>query len=178
MSKLNSDLILLVEGDDDERFVRSILKKCFRIEPCDILKYQNLTTNKIKKIVKDLNDSNTPYLVLADRDVTGCLVARKTSKTEKFGTKKGHVAIADTHIESWYVAGATNKKFIKLDPDRTTKTTFEEIVSPERRSDAQIEILKSYNTIVAKRKSKSFAYFYKKICFILKNYSYRSYGKK
>lgn len=172
-----NQIIMFIEGNDDERFFRRIIKPELEKKYTIAMHFKysckkDLKTNNYLKSIKSMGYCD--YIFLTDMNKAPCITAKKKSKLNRYkNIDKNKIIIVIKGIESWYLAGLeekdskvlgipflsdTNnldkKKFIKLIPKKfdSSKTDFMQ------------EILNYYNIIVAKKKNKSCKYFFNKIC--------------
>lgn len=164
------NLIIFVEGPDDERFFKKYFEKYSNVIP---YKYAVQKKENVKKYLKSLRSmNNCDYLFFADSDGKD-VEEKKKEIIEKFGIyDESKVFIVCYEIESWYLAGINNvskqKLKIKKKFNCTDKLTKEFFVSSmpsqfESKIDYMIEILKNYDFNFACDKNKSYSSFKEKV---------------
>jgi len=167
---------VLVEGDDDERFVKRI------VEPLLLKRYPKVDTYQYaarpKKIVERFVNTartklNAELLCLSDMDNFPCITKRKRNVVEKKigGVYATRVIVVRKKIEGWYLAGITTGNDRKIGiqcPDQTNqvnKTDFDNIVRKTKftsRISCMIVLLDIFDIQTAVRRNTSFKYFYEK----------------
>ena len=163
-------LFILIEGNDDERFIEEIIKPVFEnyydyVKPW---KYAQIEQKLIKSFLKSIKAMKADYIYV--QDIEGpCVTARKEKIKDKYGEliENGRIGIVIKEIESWYLGGLNDNDARKLTgrrfrtTDDIIKEQFNKFVTYkfESRLDFMIEILKFFSIDVAKRKNKSFKYF-------------------
>ena len=164
------NLIIFIEGPDDERFFRKYFEKYSNVIP---YKYAVQKKENVKKYLKSLRSmNNCDYLFFADADGKN-VEEKKKEIIEKFGIyDESKVFIVCCEIESWYLAGLNNASKQKLKIKKrfncTDKLTKEFFVSTmpsqfESKIDYMIEILKNYDFNFACDKNKSYSSFKEKV---------------
>jgi hypothetical protein len=166
-------LFILVEGEDDERFINAIAKEIFK-EKYDLVmpwKYSKQKNEKINDFLISIKSMNADYIYIADINQSPCITAKKNSITTQLQNIAGdRIIIAIKEIESWYLAGVTKdfcsqhriKQFENT--DTITKEQFNSLMPKEfnSRIDFMSEILKHFSINKAKKKNTSFRYFLEK----------------
>lgn len=102
--------------------------------------------------------------MFADIDKFPSTCDSRSSKIQKFGAKQENIVIVTSEIESWYAAGAEPKNFNPQHhkSEKINKELFESLMNTEYRIISLRKIISCFNTVKARRKSKSFNYFYQK----------------
>ncbi len=167
-------LWILVEGNDDEKFVAKI-KPVFegKYESVTIWKYAQEPQKRTRGFLRSINSMRSDYFLLRDINQSLCITARKEGVRSTYGEMidLNKIIVVITEIESWYLAGLddNNCKELGLGAfDRTDEITKEQFNSliPKRfdsRIDFMQEILKRFSIETAKEKNTSFNYFLTKI---------------
>ncbi len=167
-------LWILVEGNDDERFVEKI-KPVFekKYESVQIWKYAQQPHKKTQGFLKSINAMRSDYFFLRDINQSLCITARKEEVGNAYGEMidPNKIIVVITEIESWYLAGLDNKNcedFGVEASDKTdgiTKEQFNALMPKgfDSRIDFMQEILKRFSIETAKEKNDSFDYFLSKI---------------
>jgi len=166
-------LFVLLEGDDDERFLRSIIVELFRDKFDSIIPFQYAQKNPkmIDKFIRSIRSMNADYLYLGDINNEPCISGKKSkieSKLREMNNSKMVIVVRE--IESWYLAGLDDSNCKKLkvsiirNTDNLTKEKFFQLKpkSFSSKKDFMIEILKHFSLNTAVRKNKSFKYFIQK----------------
>ena len=167
---------VLLEGPDDARFFDLILR------PQLLKKYDQIITylysgrpQKIReRYVESLNKSDSDYMIISDFDSSTCITFSKDNLKSKISVAStSNIIISKTEIESWYLAGIDfkNSRYLQIPHYATTddisKKQFDEIM-PEifnSRIDFMQEILKRFDSNIAKAQNSSFRYMWNKFIF-------------
>lgn len=171
-------LYIFVEGDDEKRFIDSVVKPLFLQHYSTVIPilYSGLKQQIITKYIQTFNNQpNTDYIFFCDLDSRGnplCVSQRKEKEQVKYSNcfENSKIIVVKEEIESWYLAGisAKNLGFFKIKPfantEAVTKEDFERLIPKNFTSkiDFMIEILKGYSIEEARQKNYSFAYLVKK----------------
>lgn len=169
-------LFILIEGSDDERFFKKIVKPLFkkRYPTIDFWKYSQKKPEKNKNFVKSINSMKADYICVTDLNNEPCVTARKDkiiiNKFNRIITKDKIIVVVK-EIEGWYLAGLDNNISKKLgihkkfkDTNNITKEEFKDVM-PKKFDlirDFNVEILKYFSVEIAKQNNKSFKYFIEK----------------
>jgi hypothetical protein len=170
-------LHIFLEGDDDERFCSSIIKP--RLEgKYDFVQfycYAAKTPKKIENFIKSIAARNADFFIMTDINHSPCITHKKEElkkKKIKYKTLNGdNIIVVIKEIESWYLAGLTAKGLEKLninskikETDNLTKEQFDRLIPSKfvSRIDFMQEVLKHFHLETARRKNKSFNYFFEK----------------
>jgi hypothetical protein len=170
-----SEFYFLVEGNDDERFLNLVVVPIYQklYDYVGLYKYANRPKNKVEQFLLNLVKRETDFVCLSDIDLFPCITTRKQNLVEhKLGNiDASRIVIVKKEIESWYLAGASDKscKMLHMSPneikDNHDKEQFERLVYGSKFADSidcMIEILKSYNIQYARKNNSSFGYFHDK----------------
>lgn len=168
-------LYILVEGNDDERFVDAILKPVFEnkynfVRP---YKYADKPKKTILRFIKSIHAMGADFFCLADLDNSPCAPHRiGIVKTKKLGNvEDSRVVIAKKAIESWYLAGVTDDCCRRLrlpvysTTDNIDKGQFKQILESSKLGctlDCKIQMLQDYDLDTATSRNHSFRRFSQK----------------
>jgi nitrogen regulatory protein PII-like uncharacterized protein len=166
-------LYVFVEGNDDERFFKKILKPFFKTKYSDvnIFKYAEVKKEKIVNFIKSINSMSGEYILLNDINSSVCISAKKQQiQNEISNLKFDSITVVIKEIESWILAGldTQSSKRLKIKNFRNTdsinKEQFYNLMKNkyDSRIDFMIDILNYYSIDIAKTKNKSFRYFCEK----------------
>lgn len=170
-------LYILVEGNDDERFIERIIKPGLekRFHSVQLYRYAAQPPKKIENFLKSIVSMKADYMILTDIDHSPCVTQRKNLlKTKKIKSRlveDDNIFVVIKEIESWYLAGLDREILKKLGisysekrTDSLTKERFDRLISDKyvSRIDFMQEILENFQVETAKQKNKSFNYFINK----------------
>ncbi len=170
MSTGHTRLFIWVEGNDDERFVESVIIPRLRKEYRGITTIKYAQRNKKWKLryIRSIKAMNADYIYLEDLHGTPCVTSKKGAIRGKLiDIDEEKVFIVVKEIEGWYLAGLDTEKAQKLkirrlrDTNSLTKYYFNHLLVKkfDSRIECLIEILKSFSFKEAKRRNVSFQYF-------------------
>lgn len=175
MSKIPKGLFLFVEGTDDERFFRSIIKP--ELERyygwVKLQRYAQTSSQKTADLIANIPKIGADYILVADIDDCPCASVRKHKVKRKLTLLEDErIIVVKKEIESWYLAGLSNNSAsaLRIPPlpstDGVDKERFDDLMpeSFDSRIDFMTEILKKFSVEAAKQKNKSFEYFWEKHC--------------
>lgn len=164
-----SQIWFLVEGNDDERFVRSVLVPEFMrvYDHVQIWQYSQATNRERVAILRSIDRMRADYILLCDLDEFPCVTSKKESMISRLvELSDDRIAVVVKEIESWYLAGLDEEGCQALDidrvnrPDEVAKEKFDALVGGKsNHTDMMVEILKRYDISQARHRSPSFAYF-------------------
>ena len=170
-----SELYILIEGDNDERFVEWVVKPILdnQYDYIGYYQYSQRPKRKIKQFVRSIRSRKASLLCLTDIDAHPCVTARKqTIKEKKFGrVDDKEIVVVKKVIEGWYLAGLSSERcrILKIplfdNTDTMVKQKCEDLLYKSKLGctiSCKIEILKNYDFATAISKNKSFNYFYGK----------------
>ena len=103
-------LYLLVEGDDDARFVDRVVipRLRSRYDFVQSWKFAQERRKKVNAFLKSIKAMGAEYLLLADINAHPCFPKKRTALQEAFPELEGgKTVIVVREIESWYLAGRT-----------------------------------------------------------------------
>ena len=165
-------LFLLIEGDDDDRFFRRIVKPKFEEKYDNVIlwKYSQQKSTKVDNFLKSIKAMGADYIYLADIDPEPCVTSKKKEIQNKFkNIDIDRIIVVIKEIESWYLAGLDSSECRRLlircleNTNDVTKEQFNTLI-PKRfdRIDFMLEVLKNFSIETAKEKNISFKYFLEK----------------
>ena len=168
-------LVIFVEGGDDERFVTGTIKPELEklYDFVEMVRYAQEQDEKIRKYLISIASMKADYIYMKDINNSPCVADKKGEIKRKLkNISDGNMVIVIKEIESWYLAGLDSEACKELDvPDySTTKNIDKEQfkgLKPKRfvsNMDFMVEILKYFSIETAKKKNKSFGYFWQKYC--------------
>lgn len=172
-----NDLRILIEGNDDQRFIDNIIRPYFsKLKPALILtiKYAEDTKIHIDKIIQTLDAKNHKYILLGDFDSSDkCITSKKEDLIKEFEhLNMNAIFIVKDEIESWFISGVDTdlEEFSEFEiPENTegiTKEMFNDMWKKshfDSRIDFMMEISKSFNFNLAIKRNDSFKYFFEKL---------------
>ena len=163
-------IYVLLEGEDDERFLNKIIKTELekRHSRVKVYKYAQVTRKELEKFVSWLKKSSTAYIFFSDMDRVACYTKKKeqiTSKTSK-NVDAARIAVVKAEIESWYLAGLDRSNAMSLNiqhSDNTENITKEDFATMHKKYTSKIDfmtvILEKFSFDIAKTQNRSFRYF-------------------
>lgn len=163
-----SRLYLLVEGDDDERFVERVItpRLRFRYDHIQTWQYAKKKPEKVESFLRSIDAMGADYYLLADIDTYACLPLKRAALVSKFvGLNEGKAVVVVREIESWYIAGLakTNRLGVRATVDTSTLTKEKFVEAMPKAFDSRInfmtEILADFDVRTAARRNASFRYF-------------------
>lgn len=168
-----------VEGNDDELFMRYILKDHLHYKDFKIIQYAQINVSKVSYYINQCAQAGYNFIFLHDMDDAREKDDRKKEVQTNYGIKQlESIIIVITEIESWYLAGIDFKKFkIKknkiLNTESVTKEDFYSIINKTtlKRKYPNVtkltEILASFSVEQCRQKNSSFNDFITKLQSIL-----------
>ena len=166
----NRGLYILVEGVDDERFLKGVIEVCLenRYYPILYYHYQHKKRGQIRNFLYCIQEMDYSYLFFRDNDCFPCILSAKEKvKNCISNIDINKVIIVKREIESWYMAGINDstlkrwkiKRFSST--DQLTKEGFVYQIPKNFPSKVEfmIEIINNYSLEIAKSKNKSLEYF-------------------
>jgi len=172
---LHKSLYLLAEGNDDTRFLKSIIQPIFerKYKTVFIRQHSKKSVKFIKGLITSIKENDDDYIYYNDINSNICITKKRNEILKVYPfIDSDKIIIVIKEIEGWYLAGlnesSSNVLKIKyLDhTDDVGKRKFSKIM-PIRftnKTDFMMEILKFYSLDAATVKNRSFSYFYKKYC--------------
>ena len=165
-------LWLLVEGNDDARFVDAVLAPEFRraYDDVQIWRYSQAPIRKRANFLRSVHAMGADYILFCDIDELPCVTFKKESVRRGLPSlSDDRIAVVVKEIESWYLAGLDERDFQDLRihgvdrPDEVVKEKFDVLVGGKaNHTNMMVEILKRYDISQARRRSLSFGYFVRK----------------
>jgi hypothetical protein len=158
-------LFLLVEGDDDLRFVERVvipkLSSCYDlVQPW---KYAQRKAEKVNAFLRSIKSMGADYFLLGDLNAYPCFPKKKEALLQTFTQLDDRRAlIVVREIESWYLAGLADNNALGVRvPANTSEFTKEQFNDsmPKRldsRIDYMVEVLKLFDTNIATGRNPSF----------------------
>jgi hypothetical protein len=170
-----AELHILLEGEDDSRLFKRILLPIWKVEynPVCIYEYSNEPDEWINDQIRGFNLRAVDFFFVADLDRTRCITQKKDELISRFPNLPAEkIVIVVKSIEAWYAAGLTKKGCTRLnvvipdDPRPIGKAGLRKCMGTSCASlrDFKIEILGYYSLKLARKRSKSFQYFFSKYC--------------
>jgi hypothetical protein len=167
-------LFLFVEGDDDERFFRSVVLPMLQsaYDAVQFVKFSGLKKEKIRGFLRSITSMKADYILVRDLDRHPCATAAKDGILKFFPQiDPDRIQIVKAEIESWYCAGIPENHSwrslaIARSPDTSniTKEAFEAAVfqSGQPKLPAMLALLESFDREAAVRRNESFRRFLRK----------------
>ncbi len=165
-------LFFFVEGNDDERFVESVLlPHLYRhYKSIQIYQYARKKQKDVNALLRSLSNLNADFVWITDINGSPCVTQRKDKTISKYAglvNAPERVAVVIKEIESWYLAGLDDEvsERMGLVPFRTTddltKEEFDRLIPQkfDSRIDFMVELLKKFESETAVQKNRSFEYF-------------------
>lgn len=166
-------LFIWVEGEDDERFFKSIvepkLKKNFDF--VETRRYATLKKEKINNFLKSIKAMGADYIFVTDINKSPCITAKKQKIQNKLrNIDSTKIIVVIKEIEGWYLAGLSHAACTRFkirnfaNTDEITKEQFDTLIPKDfdSRIDFMIEVLKNFSIEIATKKNRSFNYFVQK----------------
>lgn len=174
-------LVIFVEGDDDEMFIEKIIQPCFE-KRYDLIKIDQSAQEKaenimgyLDSIMKMNNDYiESDYIYIVDIDSCPCITTKKDKiKQEIKNIDISKIIVVCKEIESWYYGGLTQDSLKALGIDKATKFKTTDTLTKEQfnqsipnkfkysRIDFMQEIIKGYNLshVIQNNTNQSLGYF-------------------
>jgi len=170
----SDDLFIWVEGNDDERFFKTVISPMFhqKYKSINFLKYAEWTRKKICNYLRSIKGMNAHYLFVVDINRAPCVTQKKQEIQREYkNIDEDRIVVVIKVIESWYVAGLHHASCKKLgvryfrDPTETVaKDRFNRLMPKKLgpRTNFMIEILNRFSVETAKKRNGSFRYFIEK----------------
>jgi len=168
------ELVIFVEGADDEMFFQAVLKPRLLRRTYDwvtLWRYAERRPEKTRAFLRSVKARGADYLLAADINGAPCVTARKDRLLGRLPElSRDRIAVIVSEIESWYLAGigSAAAKGLRVPvhsrTDAVTKERFDRLIPRSSRSrvDFMAELLRFFSLGVAKRKNRSFEYFLRK----------------
>jgi len=169
-------LFIFLEGDDDERFFKTVVESFVqeRYSMIQFWKYSTVKKNRRVNFIKSINAIGADYICVGDINDAPCVTTKKEKITSDFDNKitENKIIVVVKEIESWYLAGLDENTSKKLGirenintivMDRINKEYFNQLIPKKMpRSVFMQKILENYDVEIAKGKNRSFRYFMNK----------------
>jgi hypothetical protein len=161
-------LYLFVEGDDDARFVRSVISPRLsnRYDWIGTFQYAQKKPAKVSSYLRNIKAMGAEYFLLADINSCPCFPEKRQDLLKRFTELEGgRVVIVVKEVEGWYLAGvpADNPWGVRVPADTTdlTKEQFDAALPKpfNSRTSYMVEILKLFEIETAAARNPSFQYF-------------------
>ena len=172
-------IFLLVEGDDDKRFIETVIKPMLesKFDVVSIQKYARRKSTALVKLLKSIKKNGSAHFCTGDFNSSSCITQAKTAMNSRFDNEieNHNIVIVIKKIEGWYLAGLTENRAQEMgveislpeNTDSIGKRKFYDF-KPKYldKRDYMIEVLKGYSSEQAAEKNSSFSYFLRKLDFI------------
>lgn len=161
-------LYLMVEGDDDARFVERIVipKLSSRYDLVQAWKFAQKKAAKVNAFLRSIKAMGADYLLLADINAHSCFPMKRMALLAAFPELEAEkTVIVVREIESWYLAGLPDDNPLGVRaPKNTCELTKERFDASmpkafDLRRDYMIEVLKHLDIRTATTRNSSFLYF-------------------
>jgi hypothetical protein len=177
MTRSRRLLFIIVEGDNDERFVRAAVIPNIRRKYGEIVIWKSAEepdANVRKFIDAVVNGMDADYIFLTDLDDKPCVTAAKDYICTRYPeVARDRVAVASLEVEGWYLAGLNRERAEACGLDGSWGSGTTDGITKERFCGLQparfaaetafrVEVLKNFSRTTATRRSTSFAHFAKK----------------
>jgi hypothetical protein len=161
-------LFLLVEGDDDERFVQRVVvpelsSPNYFVQPW---KFAKKKREKVNAFLRSIKAMGADYLLLGDINAYPCFPMKKEALLQAFTELESRkIVIVAREIESWYLAGLKDDNPLGVRAPTNTSGLTKELFNdsmPEgfdSRIAYMIEVLKHFDMRTATTRNASFLYF-------------------
>lgn len=161
-------LYILIEGDADERFFKSVLnpKLTSRFHETHFWKYSQTKKENTIKLLDSIRLSHT-FVFVGDLDELPCVSEKKRRVVQEYGSRIGNssIAVVEREIEAWYMAGLRPRKlrwmgFSSPNTDEVRKEDFDRH-RPHAvgRTEFMLDLLAEYNLRRGTRRNRSLAHF-------------------
>jgi hypothetical protein len=161
-------LYLLVEGDDDVRFVERVVipKLSSRYDCAQPWKFAQKKKEKVNAFLRSIKAMGADYVLLADINAHPCFPKKKEALLQAFiELESTKTVIVVREIEGWYLAGLNDDNPLGVqaptDTSGVTKEQFNATMPKgfDSRIAYMIEVLKRFDTHAAATRNPSFLYF-------------------
>ncbi|HXX24142.1 MAG TPA: hypothetical protein VEO19_13420 [Terriglobia bacterium] len=170
-------LFLLVEGDDDARFVERVVVPALgsRYNCVQAWKFAQKKPEKVNAFLRSIKAMGADYLLLGDLNAHACFPKKKEALLQAFiELESRNTLIVVREIESWYLAGLKDDNPLGVqaptDTSGVTKEQFNDTMPKgyDSRIAYMIEVLKHFDIRIATTRNPSFHYFAKR-CGLLRS---------
>jgi len=164
-------LYLLVEGDDDARFVDRIVipELTSRYNLVQAWKFAQKKPEKVNAFLRSVKAMGADYFLLADLNAYPCFPKKKEALLQAYAElESAKTPIVVREIESWYLAGLKGDNPLGVrSPTGTSGVTKEQFNATmpkgfDSRIAYMIEVLKHFDIRIATTRNPSFHYFAKR----------------
>jgi len=167
-------LFIWVEGDDDERFFKKIIKPRLqkKYNSVEVICYADMKKKKVSSFFNSIRAMNADYIYVADINGAPCIMLKKQKIRDKLGNiDEDRIVVVVKEIECWFLAGLGNTESKKLricafsTTDNITKEQFNGLIPNKfhsSRINFTLEILRFFSIEIAEQKNNSFKYFIQK----------------
>jgi hypothetical protein len=161
-------LYLFVEGDDDERFARTVISPRLseRYDWIDTFQYAQEKPAKVSSYLRNIKAMGAEYFLLADINSSACFPEKRQDLLKRFRELEGgRVIVVVKEVEGWYLGGAPDNNPWGLrgpaDTSNVTKEQFDAAMPKpfDSRIAYMVEILKLFDVKTAGARNPSFKYF-------------------
>ena len=166
-------VLLLVEGDDDSRFIKKIIIPIINnfYSNVSVREYIQLNKKLREILINNYERNGDDIFVFADYDNTTCISNKIKSVRKNYNfTNSLKIFIVKKEIESWYIAGIDDALLIKykLSPIEDTENLSKKFIDHIGTQDdsileCKLQLLKSYS--ITKQRTETRA-----LNIVLKNY--------
>lgn len=167
---MDKRLFIFVEGLDDARFFRSIVKPRLkhRYRSVEIVMYACMKHEKATEFVKGIRKMGHDYIIAADIDQAPTVQVKKGIVRGRFDDAEwSRIFIVIREIESWYLAGLRPEDAGRLGipelpgTDEITKEEFNRLMPRSYRSRIAflIDLTRYYSFETGRLKNRSFDFF-------------------
>ncbi len=166
-------LYFLVEGNDDERFFKNVIKPLLinKYEQIKIWQHAQKSTETQKRFLKSLEAMGADYIYVVDIDNLASVNEKKNKITTRLEElNPGKILVVIKEIEGWYLAGIDKKGSAKIglkyisETNELYKEDFNQLMPKhfDSRIDFMQELIKSFSIETGKAKNDSLNYFFRK----------------
>jgi hypothetical protein len=161
-------LYLLVEGDDDARFVERIVipELSSRYDFVHVWKFAQKRPGRVNAFLRSIKAMGADYFLLGDINAYPCFPKKRDALLRALTElDSGKTFVVVSEIESWYLAGLhdDNPLGVQVPADTSgfTKEQFDKTIPKrfKRRIAYMIEVLKHFDIRTATTRNPSFLYF-------------------
>jgi hypothetical protein len=114
-------LFLLLEGDDDERFFRSIVLPLLgsAYDDVRVVQISGLRKEKVNGYLRSIASMKADYVLVRDLDRLPCATAAKDRILKSFPhASPDRIQVVKAEIESWYCAGIPENHALEIAENR------------------------------------------------------------
>jgi hypothetical protein len=166
-------LVVWVEGDRDKRFFETIVtvRLAAAFDLVLIREYGQKKRAEINRLFDAMSHQGFYRTFVTDMNSAPCATVRKQKVKDHYpALKDREIVVVSKEIESWYLAGLTadGETALKVKCPASTDNLAKEDLDRLRPSrfdsdlDFLLELLKSFDATVARKRNKSFDYFHRR----------------